>query len=65
MAYKVIILYRLYMPSYFLGTFTEYPYLYKIKHLFYKNQIHLNRNMSKQYTIQPRSYHLSLPLPSK
>ena len=25
MAYKVIILYRLYMPSYFLGTFTEYP----------------------------------------
>ena len=29
MAYKVIILYQLYMPSYFLGTFTEYPYLYK------------------------------------
>ena len=27
MAYKVIILYRLYMPSYFLGTFTEYPRL--------------------------------------
>ena len=26
MAYKVIILYRLYMPSYLLGTFTEYPY---------------------------------------
>ena len=26
MAYKVIILYRLYMPSYVLGTFTEYPY---------------------------------------
>ncbi len=24
MAYKVIILYQLYMPSYFLGTFTEY-----------------------------------------
>ena len=23
MAYKVIILYRIYMPSYFLGTFTE------------------------------------------
>ena len=29
MAYKVIILYQLYMPSYFLGTFTEYPYLYE------------------------------------
>ena len=28
MAYKVIILYRLYMPSYFLGT-TEYPYIKK------------------------------------
>ena len=27
MAYKVIILYQLYMPSYFLGTFNEYPYL--------------------------------------
>ncbi len=26
MAYKVIILYRLYMPPYFLGTFTEYPF---------------------------------------
>ena len=30
MAYKVIILYQLYMPSYFLGTFTEYPF--KINH---------------------------------
>ena len=28
MAYKVIILYQLYMPSYFLGTFTEYPFLH-------------------------------------
>ena len=27
MAYKVIILYRLYMPSYFLETFTEYPFV--------------------------------------
>ena len=31
MAYKVIILYQLYMPSYFLGTFTEYPYLVPVK----------------------------------
>ena len=30
MAYKVIILYQLYMPSYFLGTFTEYPSLYNM-----------------------------------
>ena len=33
MAYKVIILYRLYMPSYFLGTFTEYPPSHRIKHV--------------------------------
>ena len=32
MAHKVIILYRLYMPYYFLGTFTEYPYI-KFKRL--------------------------------
>ena len=33
MAYKVIILYQLYMPSYFLGTFTEYPEkVFKINH---------------------------------
>ena len=31
MAYKVIILYRLYMPSYFLGTFAEYPLLNRRK----------------------------------
>ena len=30
-AYKVIILYRLYMPSYVLGTFTEYPYTNRTK----------------------------------
>ena len=35
MAYKVIILYQLYMPSYFLGTFTEYPYLYGKKWLLF------------------------------
>ena len=35
MAYKVIILYRLYMPSYVLGTFTEYPYLIMINYRVY------------------------------
>jgi len=34
MAYKVIILYRLYMPSYVLGTFTEYPSLYTEKTMY-------------------------------
>ena len=41
MAYKVIILYQLYMPSYFLGTFTEYPYLKSI--IFFQ---HLNVSFS-------------------
>ena len=27
MAYEVVMSYHLHMPSYFLGTFTEYPYL--------------------------------------
>ena len=52
MAYKVIILYRLYMPSYVLGTFTEYPHIaflftqlhpYKLfyrHHYFLNNRIH-------------------------
>ena len=35
MAYKVIILYQLYMPSYFLGTFTEYPFLNKFTKNFH------------------------------
>ena len=35
MAYKVIILYRLYMPPYFLGTFTEYPYIEKLHQLHF------------------------------
>ena len=28
MAYEVLMPYHLHMPSYFLGTFTEYPFLY-------------------------------------
>ena len=43
MAYKVIILYQLYMPSYFLGTFTEYPYLYHqhLEHYLYLNMYYI------------------------
>ena len=37
MAYKVIILYRLYMPSYFLGTFTEYPFVCLKYHTRFKD----------------------------
>ena len=28
MTYEVVMPYHLHMPSYFLGTFTEYPYVY-------------------------------------
>ncbi len=28
MAYEVVMSYHLHMPSYFLGTFTEYPFLF-------------------------------------
>lgn len=36
MTYEVIILGHLHMPLYFIGTFTEYPYL-----LGYADQYHL------------------------
>ena len=29
MAYEVVMSYHLHMPSYFLGTFTEYPYVWR------------------------------------
>ena len=31
MAYEVVMPYHLHMPSYFLETFTEYPFLYHAK----------------------------------
>ena len=34
MTYEVVMPYHLHMPSYFLGTFTEYPYLLGILCLF-------------------------------
>ena len=49
MAYKVIILYRLYMPSYFLGTFTEYPYLRLVTNCFYCNCHGLNYGLNKPF----------------
>ncbi len=30
MAYEVVMSYHLHMPSYFLGTFTEYPWINSI-----------------------------------
>ena len=30
MAYEVVMSYHLHMPSYFLGTFTEYPYVWEL-----------------------------------
>ena len=55
MAYKVIILYRLYMPSYFLGTFTEYPFLilFFTKNIYSIEQTLLHRML---YEISIQSY---------
>ena len=36
MAYEMVMPYHLHMPSYFLETFTEYPYyIYREKKLFF------------------------------
>ena len=56
MAYKVIILYRLYMPSYFLGTFTEYPYSSAILNIM----LILDRNHIYLYST-PNSVFRKLP----
>ena len=37
MAYEVVMSYHLHMPSYFLGTFTEYPYINSIN-WFYEDR---------------------------
>ena len=37
MAYEVVMSYHLHMPSYFLGTFTEYPYLHKSGYVIMTN----------------------------
>ena len=39
MAYEVVMSYHLHMPSYFLGTFTEYPDL--AEHCAYQSVINL------------------------
>ena len=56
MAYEVVMSYHLHMPSYFLGTFTEYPYVFSVipgcfyipvPYFFYKNIRKLNRTKSQ------------------
>ena len=47
MAYKVIILYQLYMPSYFLGTFTEYP-IYNKRNFVLFVQVSFNKSAPSQ-----------------
>ena len=53
MAYKVIILYQLYMPSYFLGTFTEYPYLY------WRKNSSVSKSKGGHPQLQPKLGHFS------
>jgi len=42
MAYEMVMPYHLHMPSYFLETFTEYPYLIKRQALFRNKACHAN-----------------------
>ena len=68
MAYKVIILYRLYMPSYFLGTFTEYPFLYETSHSesdFYKNPVLLRQYWSTPLKVLQYFLRSIIVLPKK
>ena len=59
MAYKVIILYRLYMPSYFLGTFTEYPYFeYRYKTTSATNKFLLFSALVFNCLIYPRNVNI-------
>ena len=44
MAYGVIMLYHLHMPSYILRTFTEYPYLFSLKKQKIRGYFNLNIN---------------------
>ena len=39
MAYEVVMSYHLHMPSYFLGTFTEYPFCAN----HHKSRLHYNK----------------------
>ena len=50
MAYEVVMSYHLHMPSYFLGTFTEYPYfIYRFYYYseYYNPRTYLKRNIPK------------------
>ena len=38
MAYEVVMSYHLHMPSYFLVTFTEYPYLSRLR--MFRGKLH-------------------------
>ena len=64
MAYKVIILYQLYMPSYFLGTFTEYPSLEPMKNL--KTEIANSfRSLKERFVILKRKNNPLRKIPPK
>ena len=56
MAHKVIILYRLYMPYYFLGTFTEYPKLSVAQNKIKLITVSDKTTINTPYYIKPMSY---------
>ena len=52
MTYEVVMPYHLHMPSYFLGTFTEYPYLHRTGCGEYRTDV------------SPRIYTLGMTIPA-
>jgi len=38
MAYEMVMPYHLHMPSYFLETFTEYPYICVVRYIYVCNK---------------------------
>ena len=53
MAYEVVMSYHLHMPSYFLGTFTEYPFLYGLKKKTLN--LHLTYFVETLYSASPQT----------
>ena len=47
MAYEMVMPYHLHMPSYFLETFTEYPYLVEKNECVYVQTCFINRGNKK------------------
>lgn len=58
MAYEVVMLYHLHMPSYFLGTFTEYPCNRLLKPLYREDS---DKSKTAIFSLENTAALISLP----